>query len=329
MSEQNAQVERLTLAKAITRGLDDAMADNRKVVLIGEDIGKLGGVYRVTEGLLAKHGQKRVMDSPLGEAGIVGTSIGMAMRGYRPVAEIQFDGFVFPAYNQITTQLAKIHNRSDKKIRCSGYDTYSLRRRDRGGRASLGIARALFAHTAGLRIVTPSSPHDAYWMTRKSIECDDPVIIFEPKRRYWLKGEVNFVDTDFDPFQAQVVREGTDATIVAYGPLVPVALAAAEAAVEDGRSIEVIDLRSISPMDVPTVAASVVKTGRLIVAHEAPTFGGVGGELAAAITERCFYSLQAPVLRVGGYYMPYPVPRTEDEYVPDIDRILEAVDRSF
>ena len=166
-------------------------------------------------------------------------------------------------------------------------------------------------------------------MTRKSIECDDPVIIFEPKRRYWLKGEVNFADTDFDPFQAQVVREGTDATIVAYGPLVPVALAAAEAAVEDGRSIEVIDLRSISPMDVPTVAASVVKTGRLIVAHEAPTFGGMGGELAAAITERCFYSLQAPVLRVGGYYIPYPVPRTADGYVPDIDRILDAVERSL
>jgi len=293
MSEQNAQVERLTLAKAITRGLDDAMADNRKVVLIGEDIGKLGGVYRVTEGLLAKHGQKRVMDSPLGEAGIVGTSIGMAMRGYRPVAEIQFDGFVFPAYNQITTQLAKIHNRSDKKY------------------------------------VVPVTIRIPYGGVIGSIECDDPVIIFEPKRRYWLKGEVNFADTDFDPFQAQVVREGTDATIVAYGPLVPVALAAAEAAVEDGRSIEVIDLRSISPMDVPTVAASVVKTGRLIVAHEAPTFGGVGGELAAAITERCFYSLQAPVLRVGGYYMPYPVPRTEEEYVPDIDRILEAVDRSL
>ena len=188
---------------------------------------------------------------------------------------------------------------------------------------------ALFAHTAGLRIVTPSTPHEAYWMTRKAIECPDPVIIFEPKRRYWLKGEVDFSDTSFDPFSAQVVREGTDATIVAYGPLVPVALAAAEAAVEDGRSIEVIDLRSISPLDVPTVAASVAKTGRLIVAHEAPTFGGMGGELAAAITERCFYSLQAPVIRVGGYYMPYPISRVEEEYVPDIDRILEAVDRAF
>ncbi|MFW7400474.1 MAG: alpha-ketoacid dehydrogenase subunit beta [Rothia mucilaginosa] len=326
MSEK---IERLTLAKAITRGLEDAMEADRTVVMLGEDIGKLGGVYRVTEGLQARFGNRRIMDAPLGESGIIGTSIGMALRGYRPVPEIQFDGFVFPAYNQITSQLAKIHNRTDKQ-----YTVPVTIRIPYGG--VIGSVEhhsespeALFAHTAGLRIVTPSTPHEAYWMTRKAIECPDPVIIFEPKRRYWLKGEVDFNDTSFDPFSAQVVREGTDATIVAYGPLVPVALAAAEAAVEDGRSIEVIDLRSISPLDVPTVAASVAKTGRLIVAHEAPTFGGMGGELAAAITERCFYSLQAPVIRVGGYYMPYPVSRVEEEYVPDIDRILEAVDRAF
>lgn len=326
MSEK---IERLTLAKAITRGLEDAMEADRTVVMLGEDIGKLGGVYRVTEGLQARFGNRRVMDAPLGESGIIGTSIGMALRGYRPVPEIQFDGFVFPAYNQITSQLGKIHNRTDKQ-----YTVPVTIRIPYGG--VIGSVEhhsespeALFAHTAGLRIVTPSTPHEAYWMTCKAIECPDPVIIFEPKRRYWLKGEVDFSDTSFDPFSAQVVREGTDATIVAYGPLVPVALAAAEAAVEDGRSIEVIDLRSISPLDVPTVAASVAKTGRLIVAHEAPTFGGMGGELAAAITERCFYSLQAPVIRVGGYYMPYPISRVEEEYVPDIDRILEAVDRAF
>lgn len=325
----STQVETLTLAKAITRALDDAMTENRKVLMIGEDIGKLGGVYRVTEGLQAKHGTRRVMDSPLGEAGIVGTSIGMALRGYRPVPEIQFDGFVFPAYNQITTQLAKIHNRTDKK-----YTVPVTIRIPYGG--VIGSVEhhsespeALFAHTAGLRIITPSSPHEAYWMMRKAIDCDDPVIVFEPKRRYWLKGQVDFTDTGFDPFHAQVLREGTDATLVAYGPLVPVALAAAEAAQEDRRSLEVVDLRSISPMDVPTVAQSVAKTGRLIIAHEAPTFGGMGGELAAAVTERCFYSLQAPVMRVGGFYMPYPIPKVEDEYVPDIDRILEAVDRCF
>ena len=306
MSEK---IERLTLAKAITRGLEDAMEADRTVVMLGEDIGKLGGVYRVTEGLQARFGNRRVMDAPLGESGIIGTSIGMALRGYRPVPEIQFDGFVFPAYNQITSQLAKIHNRTDKQ-----YTVPVTIRIPYGG--VIGSVEhhsespeALFAHTAGLRIVTPSTPHEAYWMTRKAIECPDPVIIFEPKRRYWLKGEEVFRDTSFNPFRAL--------------------LAAAEAAVEDGRSIEVIDLRSISPLDVPTVAASVAKTGRLIVAHEAPTFGGMGGELAAAITERCFYSLQAPVIRVGGYYMPYPVSRVEEEYVPDIDRILEAVDRAF
>ena len=322
-------IEKLPIARAINLGIRDAMRADEKVMLMGEDIARLGGVFRVTQGLLDEFGDLRVVDTPLGEAGIVGSAVGLAYRGYRPICEIQFDGFVFPAYNQITSQLAKIHNRTDKQ-----YTVPVTIRIPYGG--VIGSVEhhsespeALFAHTAGLRIVTPSTPHEAYWMTRKAIECPDPVIIFEPKRRYWLKGEVDFSDTSFDPFSAQVVREGTDATIVAYGPLVPVALAAAEAAVEDGRSIEVIDLRSISPLDVPTVAASVAKTGRLIVAHEAPTFGGMGGELAAAITERCFYSLQAPVIRVGGYYMPYPVSRVEEEYVPDIDRILEAVDRAF
>jgi len=232
MSEK---IERLTLAKAITRGLEDAMEADRTVVMLGEDIGKLGGVYRVTEGLQARFGNRRVMDAPLGESGIIGTSIGMALRGYRPVPEIQFDGFVFPAFNQITSQLAKIHNRTDKQ-----YIVPVTIRIPYGG--VIGSVEhhsespeALFAHTAGLRIVTPSTPHEAYWMTRKAIECPDPVIIFEPKRRYWLKGEVDFSDTSFDPFSAQVVREGTDATIVAYGPLVPVALAAAGAAVGEGR----------------------------------------------------------------------------------------------
>ena len=325
----SAQIERMTLAKAITRALDDALTEDPKVVMMGEDIGQLGGVYRITEGLMAKHGKHRVMDAPLGESGIIGTSVGLALRGYRPVPEIQFDGFVFPGYDQITSQLAKIHNRTDKQ-----YTVPVTIRIPYGG--LIGSVEhhsespeALFAHTAGLRIITPSSPHDAYWMTRKAIEHPDPIIIFEPKRRYWLKGEVDFSDTSFDPFKAQVVREGTDATIVAYGPLVPTALAAAEAAAEEGRSIEVIDLRSISPMDVPTVAASVEKTGRLIIAHEAPRFGGVGGELASAISERCFFSLKSPVMRVGGYYLPYPVSGVEEEYVPDMDRILDAVDRAF
>ncbi|HJD51742.1 alpha-ketoacid dehydrogenase subunit beta [Rothia nasimurium] len=331
MSDQTPQqgTETLTLAKAITRALHDEMTANRKVLALGEDIGKLGGVYRVTDGLQKTFGPTRVMDTPLGESGIIGTSIGMALRGYRPVPEIQFDGFVFPGFNQITSQLSKMHGRTHGQ-----YEVPVTVRIPYGG--MIGSVEhhsespeALFTHTPGLRVVTPSSPHDAYWMLRKAIAHPDPVIYFEPKRRYWMKGEVNFADTDFDPFTAQVVREGDDLTIATYGPLVPVALAAAQAAVEDGRSIEVIDLRSLSPLDIPTIEASVQKTGRLVVAHEAPTFGGIGSDIAAAITERCFYHLEAPVIRVGGYHMPYPVSRVEEEYVPGIDRLLEAVDRSL
>lgn len=331
MSDQTPQqgTETLTLAKAITRALHDEMTANRKVLALGEDIGKLGGVYRVTDGLQKTFGPTRVMDTPLGESGIIGTSIGMALRGYRPVPEIQFDGFVFPGFNQITSQLSKMHGRTHGQ-----YEVPVTVRIPYGG--MIGSVEhhsespeALFTHTPGLRVVTPSSPHDAYWMLRKAIAHPDPVIYFEPKRRYWMKGEVNFEDTDFDPFTAQVVREGDDLTIATYGPLVPVALAAAQAAVEDGRSIEVIDLRSLSPLDIPTIEASVQKTGRLVVAHEAPTFGGIGSDIAAAITERCFYHLEAPVIRVGGYHMPYPVSRVEEEYVPGIDRLLEAVDRSL
>ncbi|WP_370592544.1 alpha-ketoacid dehydrogenase subunit beta [Rothia sp. ZJ1223] len=326
---QEPAVETLSMAKAINRALVDEMSSNRKVVVMGEDVGALGGVFRVTEGLSTQFGTQRVMDSPLGEAGIVGTSLGLALRGYRPVAEIQFDGFIFPAFNQITSQLSKMHGRTGKN-----YEVPVTIRVPFGG--AIGSIEhhsespeALFAHTPGLRVITPSSPHDAYWMLRKAITCPDPVLYFEPKRRYWQKGEVNFADTTFDPFTAEVRRAGTDLTIATYGPLVPVALAAAEAAAEDGRSVEVIDLRSISPLDVETVAASVNKTGRLVITHEAPTFGGIGGELSARITERCFYSLESPVLRVGGFHMPYPSARVEEEYVPGIDRILEAIERSF
>lgn len=321
----------MTIAKAINEGLREALAGDDKTLLMGEDIGALGGVYRVTDGLQHEFGEDRVVDSPLAEAGIIGTSIGLAMRGYRPVCEIQFDGFVFPGFNQITTQLAKYHARTSGAVTLP----VTIRIPYGGGIGSIEhhseSPEALFAHTAGLRIVTPSNPHDAYWMTRQAIECQDPVIVFEPKKRYWLKGEVDTQDpgTSADPFSAHVVREGADATLVAYGPLVPVALAAAAAAEEDGRSIEVIDLRSISPIDFDTVEASVRKTGRLLVTHEAPTFGGIGGEIASRISERAFLSLEAPVIRVGGFHMPYPVAKVEEHYLPDIDRILEALDRAF
>src|SRR5690606_15692642 len=254
----------MTLAKAITSGLDKVLESNDKSLLMGEDIGRLGGVYRITDGLMAKYGEHRVIDSPLGEAGIVGTAVGMALRGYSPLVEIQFDGFVFPAFSQITTQLAKMHARSEGRLTAP----VVIRIPYGGGIGSIEhhseSPEALFAHTAGLRIITPSNAHDAYWMIQQAATCQDPVIFFEPKRRYWLKGEVDTETPALDAFKAQVVRQGTDATIVAYGPLVPIALATADAALEDGRSIEVIDLRSLSPIDFDTITESVQKTGRLI-----------------------------------------------------------------
>ncbi|MBG0740799.1 alpha-ketoacid dehydrogenase subunit beta [Paeniglutamicibacter antarcticus] len=319
----------MTIAKAINEGLRATLATNPKALIMGEDIGALGGVYRVTEGLKAEFGADRVMDTPLAESGIIGTAIGMALRGYSPICEIQFDGFVFPGFNQITTQLAKIRTRSSGQLSAP----VVIRIPYGGGIGSIEhhseSPEALFAHTAGLRIISPSNAHDAYWMIQQAVACPDPVIVFEPKRRYWLKGEVNTASPGLDAFSAQVLRPGTDATVVAYGPLVPVALAAAEAAEQEGHSVEVIDLRSISPIDFDAVTASVEKTGRLIVAHEAPTFGGLGGEIAARISERCFYALEAPALRVGGFHMPYPVARVEEHYLPDIDRILEALDRAL
>ena len=319
----------MTMAKAINAGLRAGLAADPKTLLMGEDIGALGGVYRITEGLQAEFGTDRVMDTPLAESGIIGTAIGLALRGYRPVCEIQFDGFVFPGFNQITTQLAKMHSRSEGALSAP----VVIRIPYGGGIGSIEhhseSPEALFAHTAGLRILAPSSPQDGYWMIQQAMQGKDPVIVFEPKRRYWLKGEVDTSAPSGDPFTAQVLRAGTDATIVAYGPLVPVALAAAAAAAEDGRSIEVIDLRSISPIDFDTVTESVRRTGRLIVTHEAPTFGGIGGEIASRVAERAFLHLEAPVLRVGGFHMPYPVAAVEEHYLPDIDRLLDALDTVF
>ncbi|MFE5774661.1 alpha-ketoacid dehydrogenase subunit beta [Brachybacterium sp. NPDC056505] len=321
---------KLPIAKAITAGLRDAMRADEKVMLMGEDIGLLGGVFRVTDGLHAEFGGERVVDTPLGEAGIVGTGIGLCYRGYRPVVEIQFDGFVFPAFNQITTQLAKMHYRTRGQVRVP----MVIRIPYGGGIGAVEhhseSPEALFAHTAGLRIVTPSNAQDGYWMTREAIESDDPVIVFEPKKQYWIKGDV---DTDVRPatgmHSAKIVRPGSDATLLAWGPSVSVAREAAEAATEDGLDLEVIDARSISPFDVPTVVESVKRTGRLVIVHEAPVFGAIGGEVAARVSEQCFFHLEAPVLRVGGYHTPYPPARMEEAYLPDLDRVLDAVDRSL
>ena len=323
----------LTLAKAINLGLRQALADDDKTLLMGEDIGPLGGVFRVTDGLQAEFGEQRVVDTPLAESGIVGTAIGLALRGYRPVCEIQFDGFVFPAFDQITTQLAKMHYRSRGKLTLP----VVIRIPYGGGIGAIEhhseSPEALFAHTPGLRVVTCANPADAYWMIQDAIASPDPVLFFEPKGRYWDKAEV---DLDHRPGAAQgtldravVVRPGTDLTLVAYGPTVHTALAVAQAAAEEGRRIEVIDLRSISPLDTATVVASVRRTGRCVVVHEAPTYFGAGAEVAARVTEECFYSLEAPVLRVGGFHTPYPVSKIEHDFLPGLDRVLDAVDRAF
>ncbi|GAB2540007.1 alpha-ketoacid dehydrogenase subunit beta [Brachybacterium huguangmaarense] len=321
-------VVKLPIAKAITAGLRDAMRADDRVMLMGEDIGVLGGVFRVTDGLQAEFGKERVVDTPLAEAGIVGTAIGLAFAGYRPVVEIQFDGFVFPAYNQITTQLAKMHYRTGGIVTVP----VVIRIPHGGGIGAIEhhseSPEALFAHTAGLRIVAPATAQDAYWMTRQAIESDDPIIMLEPKRRYWIKGDV---DPDARPtlglHDAAIAREGTDATLLAWGPTTSLALEAAATAAEDGIDLEVIDMRSISPLPMDAIVASVARTGRLVIAHEAPVFGGIGGEIAARVTERCFYELEAPVLRVGGFHTPYPPARMEEAYLPDLDRILDGVDR--
>ncbi|MCM2427278.1 alpha-ketoacid dehydrogenase subunit beta [Streptomyces sp. RKAG337] len=319
----------LTMAKALNEALRQSLDTDPKVLLMGEDIGKLGGVFRITDGLQKDFGEERVIDTPLAESGIVGTAIGLALRGYRPVVEIQFDGFVFPAYDQIVTQLAKMHARALGKVKMP----VTIRIPYAGGIGAVEhhseSPETLFAHIPGLKVVSPSNPQDAYWMLRQAIDCDDPVIFFEPKRRYWDKGEV---DTEAIPgplHKARVTRTGTDLTLAAYGPMVKVCMEAAAAAAKEGRSLEVVDLRSLSPMDFDTIQASVEKTRRLVIVHEAPVFLGTGAEIAARITERCFYHLEAPVLRVGGFHAPYPPARLEEEYLPGLDRVLDAVDRAL
>ncbi|WP_336633166.1 MULTISPECIES: alpha-ketoacid dehydrogenase subunit beta [unclassified Microbacterium] len=326
---------RLTMGKALTAGLRRAMTEDDRVVLMGEDIGRLGGVFRITDGLLDEFGARRVIDTPLAESGIVGTAVGLAYRGFRPVVEIQFDGFVYPAFDQIVSQVAKLHYRTRGRVRMP----ITIRMPWAGG---VGAAEhhsespeAYFVHTAGLRVVAVSNPRDAYTVLQQAIACDDPVVFFEPKRLYHhrFEGEEGEVDLDAHVADAppmglaRVVREGTDATLVTYGAQVVTALDAAEAAADDGVSIEVVDIRSLSPIDYRTVAASVRKTGRVVVTHEAGGEAGVGAEIIASITEQCFPFLEAAPQRVTGHDIPYPPAKLERHHVPDLDRILDAVDR--
>lgn len=319
----------LPMARAINEGLRSAMAADESVLLMGEDIGPLGGVFRVTDKLQADFGSARVLDTPLAESGIIGSAIGLAMRGYRPVIEIQFDGFIFPAFNQIVTQLAKITNRHDGKVPMP-----VVIRVPYGGNVGAiehhqESPEAYFAHTPGLRVVAPSTPNDAYWMIQQAIQSQDPVLFFEPKAKYWAKGEVDPVAPATELHGSRVARAGTDCTIVAFGAMVTTALQAAEVAQGEGTSVEVVDLRSVSPVDYGPLLDSVRKTGRLVVAQEASGNVSLGSELAAHVAEHAFYSLQAPVLRVSGYDIPFPPARLEGMFLPDADRILEAVDRTM
>ena len=317
----------MTMAKALNEGLRRAMERDPKVLLMGEDIGKLGGVFRITDGLQKDFGQDRVIDTPLAESAIVGTAVGLAIRGYRTVCEMQFDGFVFPAFDQIVSQVAKLHKRSD------GVYTMGLviRLPFQGGIGAIEhhseSPEAYFAHTPGLRVVSCSTPNDAYWMIQQAIESDDPIIFCEPKSRYWEKGEVDLENPPYGLYDAVVRRGGSDVTVVGYGSSVKTMLRAADAAQAEGISLEVIDLRGIAPIDFPTLVSSVEKTGRLVVVQEAPRSTSAGSEIVAELTERCFYYLRAPGVRVAGYHVPYPPARIEEDYRPSVDRVLDAVDR--
>ncbi|MGH3410306.1 MAG: alpha-ketoacid dehydrogenase subunit beta [Streptosporangiaceae bacterium] len=322
----------LTLSRALNEGLRKALEDHPKALIMGEDVGKLGGVFRVTDGLQKDFGEARVIDTPLAESGIIGTAIGLALRGYRPICEIQFDGFVYPAFDQIVSQLAKMRYRSLGNLALP----IVIRIPFGGGIGAVEhhseSPEALFAHTAGLRVVACGDPGDAFTMIQQSVSCDDPVIFFEPKRRYWEKADIDIAGAlaAAQPLdQARILASGTDVTVLTYGPMVRTCAEAAVAAAGDGRSLEIIDLRSLAPLDTETIFASVRRTGRCVVVHEAAVTGGLGAEIAALVTQECFYQLEAPVLRVGGYSTPYPPSRLEEYYLPDLDRVLDAVDRTF
>jgi len=320
----------LTLGKALNEGLRKALENDPKALIMGEDVGRLGGVFRVTDGLQKDFGEDRVIDTPLAESGIVGTAVGLAIRGFRPVCEIQFDGFVFPAFDQIVSQVAKMHYRSAGNVKLP----ITIRIPFGGGIGAVEhhseSPESYFCHTPGLKVVACSNPLDAYWMIQEAVASDDPIVFFEPKRRYWDKGEV---DPSAGPprslWDANVVRPGSDVTLISYGPQVKTCLEAAAAAATEGHDLEVVDLRSLSPIDWDTVIESVRKTQHAIVVSEAPVYASLAAEVAARISEKCFYTLEAPVLRVCGFSTPYPTSRIEEDFLPDLDRILDAVDRSL
>jgi pyruvate dehydrogenase E1 component beta subunit len=320
-------VETVTMAGALNRALADSLAADPSVLVFGEDVGTLGGVFRVTDGLARRFGDQRVFDTPLAEAGIVGTAIGMAMGGLRPIVEMQFDAFAYPAFEQITSHLAKLHNRTRGAIGLPVVIRIPYGGGIGGVEHHCDSSEAYYTHTPGLRVVTPGTPDDAYRLLRQAIACPDPVVFLEPKRRYWAKSSEPLELDGPALDRALVRRAGSDVTVITYGGLVATALEAADAAKDDGWDLEVVDLRSLAPFDDETVCESVRRTGRAIVVHEASGFGGYGAEVAARVTEQCFHHLEAPILRVTGFDVPYPPPMLEEHHLPSVDRILDAVAR--
>ncbi|MDX6347600.1 MAG: 2-oxoisovalerate dehydrogenase component beta subunit [Streptomyces sp.] len=318
-----------TMAQALNRALRDALADDPSVHLLGEDIGTLGGVFRITDGLAKEFGDSRCTDTPLAEAGILGTAVGMAMYGLRPVVEMQFDAFAYPAFEQLVSHVSRMRNRTRGELPLP----LTIRVPYGGGIGGVehhsDSSEAYYLHTPGLHVVTPATVADAYGLLRAAIASDDPVIFLEPKRLYWSKADWSPDAPDEVPGigRAVVRRTGRSATLITYGPSVPVCLEAAEAAEAEGWDLEVLDLRSLMPFDDETLAASVRRTGRAVVVHESAGFGGAGAEIAARVTERCFHHLEAPVLRVTGFDIPYPPPMLERHHLPSVDRILDAVAR--
>ena len=324
--QQLQQAAPISIAGALGAALRDALAGDPRVVVFGEDVGPLGGVFRVTDGLAAEFGESRIWDSPLAESGIVGTAIGMAMYGMRPVVEMQFDAFSYPAFQQITSHLAKMHNRTKGRVSLPIVVRIPYAGGIGGVEHHSDSSEAYWTHTPGLTVVTPSNPADAYSMLREAIASDDPVIFLEPKSRYWAKDAITLPIVTPPMTKSLVLREGTDVTLISYGPTVKTALEAADLGSAEGLSIEVIDLRSLSPFDDETVSASVRKTSRAAVIHEAAQFGGYGAEVAARVTERNFFHLAAPILRIAGFDIPYPSPRLEEYYLPTAERVLAALD---
>ncbi|MEW1980591.1 transketolase C-terminal domain-containing protein [Citricoccus sp. NPDC079358] len=333
------------MAKALNAALADALAADAGVVVFGEDVGTLGGVFRITDGLAARFGTERCFDTPLAESGIAGMSVGMAINGMRPVIEMQFDAFAYPAFEQIASHVAKMRNRTRGAVAMPIVIRIPYAGGIGGVEHHCDSSEAYYAHTPGLKVVTPATVTDAYLLLRAAIDSDDPVVFMEPKKLYFAKDRVDLdaLREQYDAGRsgpgagadpraalesggAAVARTGTDATLIAYGPSLPTALAAAAAAQEEGRSLEVVDVRTIVPFDDATVVASVVKTGRAVVITEETGFASVAAEITARVQQRCFHSLAAPVLRVTGFDIPYPAPKLEHHFLPSVDRILDAVD---